>query len=127
MAWARRWARIRRAIGIDKAKAKGVAVVALRNSGHLGRIGDFAEMAAAEGLVSLHFVNVFGSLLVAPFGGAERRFSTNPVAIGVPTAERQALHPRHGDRTGRRRQGAGGAARAASPCRWAPWSPPTAS
>jgi uncharacterized oxidoreductase len=60
-------------------------VVALRNAGHLGRIGDFAEMAAAEGLVSLHFVNVFGSLLVAPYGGAERRFSTNPVAIGVPT------------------------------------------
>jgi uncharacterized oxidoreductase len=73
-------------IGMDKAKAKGVGVVALRNSGHLGRIGDFAEMAASEGLVSLHFVNVFGSLLVAPFGGAERRFSTNPVAIGVPAA-----------------------------------------
>ena len=33
----------------------------------------------------LHFVNVFGSLLVAPFGGRDRRFSTNPVAIGVPT------------------------------------------
>jgi uncharacterized oxidoreductase len=74
-------------IGIAKAKAKGVAVVCLRNAGHLGRIGDFAEMAAAEGLVSLHLVNVFGSLLVAPFGGAERRFSTNPVAIGVPTED----------------------------------------
>lgn len=72
-------------IGIGKAKSKGISVVALRDAGHLGRIGDFAEMAAAERLVSLHFVNVFGSLLVAPFGGAERRFSTNPVAIGVPT------------------------------------------
>ena len=58
----------------------------LRNAGHLGRIGDFAEMAIEAGLVSLHFVNVFGSLLVAPFGGRERRFSTNPIAIGVPTA-----------------------------------------
>jgi uncharacterized oxidoreductase len=75
------------AIGIAKAREKGVAVVCLRNAGHLGRIGDFAEMAAAEGLVSLHFVNVFGSLLVAPFGGADRRFSTNPVAIGVPTED----------------------------------------
>jgi uncharacterized oxidoreductase len=74
-------------IGMDKAKAKGVAVVALRNAGHLGRIGDFAEMAAAEGLVSLHFVNVYGSILVAPFGGRDRRFSTNPIAIGVPTAD----------------------------------------
>jgi uncharacterized oxidoreductase len=74
-------------LGIAKAKEHGVAIVAIRNSGHLGRIGDFAEMAAAAGLVSLHFVNVFGSLLVAPFGGRERRFSTNPVAIGVPTGD----------------------------------------
>ncbi|HET6470169.1 MAG TPA: Ldh family oxidoreductase, partial [Geminicoccaceae bacterium] len=74
-------------IGMAKAKGKGVAVVALRNSGHLGRIGDFAEMAVDEGLVSLHFVNVFGSLLVAPFGGRERRFSTNPICIGVPTGD----------------------------------------
>jgi uncharacterized oxidoreductase len=75
------------AIGIAKARAQGVAVVALRNAGHLGRIGDFAEMAVAENIVSLHFVNVFGSLLVAPFGGRERRFSTNPICIGVPTGD----------------------------------------
>jgi len=72
------------ALGIDKAKANGVAIVALRNAGHLGRIGDWAEMAVEAGLVSIHFVNVAGSLLVAPFGGAERRMSTNPICIGVP-------------------------------------------
>ena len=72
-------------IGIRKAREHGVAVVSLRNAGHLGRIGDFAEMGVEAKLVSLHFVNVFGSLLVAPFGGRDRRFSTNPVAIGVPT------------------------------------------
>ncbi len=71
-------------LGIAKAKANGVAIVALRNAGHLGRIGDWAEMAVEAGLVSIHFVNVAGSLLVAPFGGAERRMSTNPVCIGVP-------------------------------------------
>lgn len=74
-------------IGIRKAREHGVAVIALRNAGHLGRIGDFAELAIEAGLVSLHFVNVFGSLLVAPFGGRERRFSTNPIAIGVPTGD----------------------------------------
>jgi len=58
--------------------------VALRNAGHLGRIGDWAEMAVEAGLVSIHFVNVAGSLLVAPFGGTERRMSTNPICIGVP-------------------------------------------
>jgi len=71
-------------MGIDKARQQGVSIIALRHSGHLGRIGDWAEMAAAANQVSLHFVNVSGSLLVAPFGGVERRMSTNPIAIGVP-------------------------------------------
>lgn len=71
-------------IGIDKAAAQGASVIALRHSGHLGRIGEWAEMAIDAGLVSIHLVNVAGSLLVAPFGGAERRMATNPVAIGVP-------------------------------------------
>ena len=42
-------------IGIEKCKASGLAAVALRNAGHIGRVGDWAEMAAAEGLVSIHF------------------------------------------------------------------------
>lgn len=71
-------------LGIGKASRNGVAVIALRNSGHLGRIGEWAEMAAAAGQVSIHFVNVGSAPLVAPFGGVERRMSTAPVAIGVP-------------------------------------------
>src|SRR4029077_16942748 len=63
-------------IGIDKCKKAGLAAVALRNAGHIGRVGDWAEMAAAEGLVSVHFVNAAGSLLVAPYGGVEKRLST---------------------------------------------------
>jgi uncharacterized oxidoreductase len=74
------------AIGIKKAKANGLSAVALRHAGHLGRIGDFAEMAAAEGLVSVHFVKVVGSILVAPFGGVDRRLSTAPYCVGVPRA-----------------------------------------
>jgi len=70
-------------IGIAKARTGGIAVIALRNAGHLGRIGAWAEMACAEKLVSVHFVNVARSMLVAPFGGAERRMSTAPIAIGV--------------------------------------------
>src|SRR5262245_33558663 len=72
------------AIGIDKCKAMGLSMVALRNAGHIGRVGDWAEMAAAAGLVSVHFVNVAGSVLVAPFGGTERRLSTAPFCVGVP-------------------------------------------
>ena len=71
-------------LGIDKAITSGISIIALRRSGHLGRIGDWAEMAVEQGLISIHFVNVAGSLLVAPFGGTSRRMSTNPVTIGVP-------------------------------------------
>ena len=71
-------------IGIEKCKKAGLAAVALRNSGHLGRVGDWAEMAAAAGLVSVHFVNAAGSLLVAPFGGVEKRLSTAPYCVGIP-------------------------------------------
>ena len=73
--------------GISRAKHHGVSVVGLRNSGHLGRIGDWAERAADAGLVSFHFVNVRGSLLVAPFGGSDRRGSTSPLAIGIPSKD----------------------------------------
>jgi hydroxycarboxylate dehydrogenase B len=71
-------------IGIEKCKASGLAAVALRNAGHIGRVGDWAEMAAAEGLVSVHFVNAAGSVLVAPYGGVERRLSTAPYCVGIP-------------------------------------------
>ena len=71
-------------IGVEKAFKQGVAVTALRNSGHLGRIGDWAEEAAKSNVASLHMVNVRGSLLVAPFGGVERRGSTSPFCCGIP-------------------------------------------
>jgi hydroxycarboxylate dehydrogenase B len=71
-------------IGIEKCKASGLAAVALRNAGHIGRVGDWAELAAAEGLVSVHFVNAAGSLLVAPFGGVQKRLSTAPYCVGIP-------------------------------------------
>lgn len=72
------------AIGIERAQKYGSCIVGLRNAGHIGRVGDYAERAIAAGLISIQFVNVAGSTLVAPFGGVERRFSTAPIAIGVP-------------------------------------------
>jgi uncharacterized oxidoreductase len=71
-------------IGLEKARDQGVSIIALRNSGHLGRIGEWAERACAEGFVSIHFVNAYKSRLVAPFGGAERCMGTNPVSVGMP-------------------------------------------
>jgi len=70
--------------GVARAIEQGACIIGLRNAGHIGRVGDYGEMAAAAGLISIHFVNVAGSVLVAPFGGAERRFSTAPFCVGVP-------------------------------------------
>src|SRR6201987_3289591 len=78
-------------IGIDKCKAAGLAAVALRNAGHIGRVGDWEEMAAAQGLVSIHFVNAAGSLLVAPYGGVQKRLSTAPYCVGIPRAGRDPI------------------------------------
>ena len=78
-------------IGIEKCRQMGLSAVALRNSGHIGRVGDWAELAAKAGFLSVHFVNAAGSVLVAPFGSFERRFSTAPFCIGVPVAGRSPL------------------------------------
>ena len=72
------------ALGIARARTAGSCIVALGNSHHLGRIGAWAEAAAAAGLVSLHFVNVITRAVVAPHGGADARFGTNPFCAGVP-------------------------------------------
>jgi uncharacterized oxidoreductase len=79
------------ALGIERARAHGTAVVALGNAHHLGRIGAWAEQAAAAGFVSLHFVNVIARPIVAPFGGAKAAFGTNPFTAGVPLAGRPPL------------------------------------
>jgi hydroxycarboxylate dehydrogenase B len=72
------------AIAIERARSHGVAVMALANSHHLCRIGQWAEQAVAEGLVSISFVNVISRSIVAPFGGSDARFGTNPCTIGIP-------------------------------------------
>jgi uncharacterized oxidoreductase len=75
--------------GVAKAREAGSATVSLRNVGHLGRLGRWAERAARQGFISLHFVNTSGGapanvMLVAPFGGRTRRMSVNPMCIGMP-------------------------------------------
>ncbi|MEO5735129.1 MAG: malate/lactate/ureidoglycolate dehydrogenase [Rubrivivax sp.] len=71
-------------LGIERARQQGSCIFTLANAHHLGRIGHFAEMATAAGLVSLHFVNVLARPVVAPWGGGDGRFGTNPCCIGVP-------------------------------------------
>lgn len=67
------------------ARTGGVAILNLLDAHHIGRIGHYAEAAAAQGLISLFWVNVAGRPpIVAPHGAKEARFGTNPHAIGIP-------------------------------------------
>lgn len=73
------------AAAIERARTTGLALVALRNAFHVGRVGAYGEQAAQAGLVSIQFVNVVGHPgLVAPFRGSDGRLATNPVCIAVP-------------------------------------------
>ena len=72
-------------LAIAKARQSSFCAVALRNAGHLGRIGAWAEQVAQAGLASVHFVNTSGfGILVAPHGGTDRRLSANPIAASAP-------------------------------------------
>jgi uncharacterized oxidoreductase len=71
-------------LAIERAKQHGVCVLGLHNVHHIGRIGHWAEQAVAAGLVSIHFVNVLSRPIVAPWGGRDARFGTNPFCVGVP-------------------------------------------
>ena len=72
------------AMAIERAKQHGSCVMALGRAHHLGRIGHWAEQAVREGLISISFVNVISRAIVAPYGGADARFGTNPVCIAIP-------------------------------------------
>jgi uncharacterized oxidoreductase len=79
------------ALGIERARRSGSCIVALGNAHHLGRIGAWAEQCAAAGLVSVHFVNVISHVVVAPYGGGDARFGTNPFCAGVPLPGREPV------------------------------------
>jgi len=71
---------------VPKAKQQGISCGTMLNCGHVGRLGEWTERIAADGLAGLMTVNDNGVLqCVAAPGGTAPRISTNPIAIGVPT------------------------------------------
>lgn len=71
--------------GIARARETGVALVGLRTCHHVGRVGHWGEQCAAAGMVSIHYVNSTGSrALVAPYGGSDGRYTTNPHCTAIP-------------------------------------------
>ncbi len=71
---------------VPKAKALGLATGTARNFGHIGRLGEYAERAAEQGLILIATVNTCGAgQRVAPPGGITPRLGTNPLCVAVPT------------------------------------------
>ena len=70
---------------ITLAKETGMAASALLNSNHIGRVGEWVEMAANENMIGIAFCNgASPGGLVAPYGGRQRFLGTNPFAAAVP-------------------------------------------
>jgi LDH2 family malate/lactate/ureidoglycolate dehydrogenase len=80
-------------VAIDKAKKHGTAIVSVVRCNHIGRLGQWASQASAQGVIAMVTVgggggSAFGGRgAAAPYGGAEGIYSTNPIAIGIPGGE----------------------------------------
>ncbi len=79
-------------MAIERARASHFAVLSLRNSFHLGRLGDWGAMAAEAGFICILYANVQSSRpIVAPFGGSDARFVTNPYCTAIPATDKNPM------------------------------------
>lgn len=69
---------------LEKVKACGIALLAVRQSHHFGALWPDVEPFARQGLVALSFVNSFAC--VVPIGGSKPVYGTNPIAFAAPRA-----------------------------------------
>ncbi|MFZ3308143.1 MAG: Ldh family oxidoreductase [Xanthobacteraceae bacterium] len=76
-------------LAIGLAKTYGVGAVAVRNSSHFGAAGYYVDHAAAQGLIGLAFTNA--SPAIAPTGGTEGLFGTNPIGVGFPLHDAEPI------------------------------------
>ena len=71
---------------IKNAKKTGIGMVAVKNSGHYGLSGYYAEQAVKKNLVTMIYTN--GPPAVAPHGALKSLFGTNPICFGTPTGSK---------------------------------------
>jgi len=76
-------------VAIKKADKQNVAVVSMVQANHIGRLGEYAEMAAFSGMISMIFAGSLSEKVNAavPYGGRKRILHTNPIAMGFPGGE----------------------------------------
>ncbi len=71
---------------IKNAKKTGIGLVAIKNSGHYGLSGYYAEQAVKKNLVVMIYTNAPPA--VAPHGALKSLFGTNPICFGTPTGSK---------------------------------------
>ena len=71
---------------ISNAKKTGIGLVAVKNSGHYGLSGYYAEQAVKKNLITMIYTNAPPA--VAPHGALKSLFGTNPICFGAPTASK---------------------------------------
>jgi hydroxycarboxylate dehydrogenase B len=79
---------------LARAPRHGVAVVAVRHSTHIGRLGEYTERAAAAGLIGIVTVGAGGPGIGAMLlhGSRLRFFGTNPWSLAVPGTSRAMVY-----------------------------------
>jgi len=71
---------------IRKAKEIGVGIASVRNSAHFGPAGYYSNMAAEAGVIGIGCTSASG-IQVAPTGGAEAKYGTDPWTFAAPARE----------------------------------------
>ena len=80
-------------LAIGKARAENAAVVGVVQTYHIGRLGTYVEMAAAEKMIGMVWGGGYGQVapLAVPYGGKTRTLHTNPISIGLPAGEESTM------------------------------------
>ena len=71
---------------IKNAKKSGIGLVGIKNSGHYGLSGYYAERAVKKNLIAFCFTNAPPA--IAPHGAKKSLFGTNPICFGTPTSSK---------------------------------------
>jgi LDH2 family malate/lactate/ureidoglycolate dehydrogenase len=76
-------------VAVEQAAEKGLCCVGIKNTNHIGLAGYYPEMAAKNKMMG--FITANTNPAMAPFGGVQALFGTNPFAVAVPTKSRPIL------------------------------------
>jgi LDH2 family malate/lactate/ureidoglycolate dehydrogenase len=80
-------------LAVDKARDQNVAVVSFVRALHIGRLGEYSELAASQGMVGTVWASGYGEEepVAVPFGGRAPVLHTNPISMGFPGGDEPSM------------------------------------